>query len=386
MQKILFFGNSAQMNYVAVKYLRKYSSYKPDLLLQDYNSIYDHPAWDDVPIKIPQDTILTNPKEAFDLFTKAIEKNNWKMEEWIYEHPIKLSIYDKLSTKYLDKFHTIKKQIHHYVNDMQKYDFIISDGFGSISAFLAKVPYAVKPYGSDIDILPFENNHIGKLAKKTYQNSVAVLGTFGLESLSKIEGTQGKRKNAGVIIDTEKFIPKLKSKEKKISFFYASRLDFKLKKHDKAIRAFKKLLKTYDSELYFIEYGSDVTETHNLVKQLKIEKNVKFYNFTASKPVMAQLYTMHDAIIANLAFGHVGTTELEAMSCDKPVIAYVKIKFDLEKKLPILNAFTEEEIYQKMIDVCENRNLPSGMRQFIEKYFGIEHFLEHLHPLLNNAF
>jgi len=38
-----------------------------------------------------------------------------------------------------------------------------------------------------------------------------------------------------------------------------------------------------------------------------------------------------------------------------------------------------------MVDICENRNLPSGMRLFIEKYFGIDNFLEHFNPLLNNA-
>jgi len=114
-KKIVFLGNAASMNYVVVKQLRKKTDYQPDLLLLDYNSIMDQPAWEEVPVKIPQTVIKKNPSEAMSRLNEAIKENQWKTPSWIKEKPINYSTYDKFITKYIDKSHIIKKQIKHYV-------------------------------------------------------------------------------------------------------------------------------------------------------------------------------------------------------------------------------------------------------------------------------
>jgi glycosyltransferase involved in cell wall biosynthesis len=385
MKKILFFGNGAQMNYVIVKYLRKYTDYEPDLLLQDYNHpILDHPAWEDVPVKISHTMLHEDLPNAIQIFNQAIQEKRWSMPEWIKENKIEYSLVDKFITKYIDKFHTMKKQIKHYVNSLKNYDFVISDGFGAASALMAHVQYAIRPYGTDVDMMPFEKGYRGDIVRQTFQNSFAILGQHGMANLEKIKGTKGKIRPISVIIDTEQLVPKKRDRQVKTEFFLAARLDFKIKGTDKAIRAFKRLVDSYDANLSCLEYGSDVEKTHQLVKDLNLGKYVSFHNFTASKPVLAEMYQSYDAVICNLSLGNIGTTELEAMSCEKTVIAYTRLDSGLEQKMPIMNAHTEEEVYNKMVDVCEGRNLPTGMRDFVKTNYGAEQFIKTFDGLLND--
>ncbi len=385
MKKILFFGNGAQMNYVIIKYLRKYTKYEPELLLQDYNHpILDHPAWEDVYVKIPHEILQKDLGNALQIFNQAIEEKKWSMPKWVKEKKIQYSITDKILTKYVDKFHTMKKQINHYVDSLKDYDFVISDGFGAASALIGNIPYAIRPYGTDVDIMPFEEGYRGKLVRRAFQNSVAILGQHGMANLKKIKGTEGKIRPISVIIDTEQLIPKKKNHQAKTEFFLASRLDFKIKGTDKAIRAFKRLLDSYDASLSCLGYGSDVEKTHSLVKELNIEKKVNFYDYTVSKPVLTEMYQNHDAVICNLSLGNIGTTELEAMSCEKTVIAYTRLDSDLEKTIPIMNAHTEDEVYHKMVDVCEGKNLPNGMREFVKTHYGAKQFINLFDNMINS--
>lgn len=363
------------MNYVIVKYLRKTTDYVPDLLLQDYNSILDHPAWEDVPMKIPQDIIRNNIVAARKIFGNAIAEFDWQMPTWIKQNPITYSLYDKFIAKYIDKSHTAKKRINHYVNDLKKYDFVFTDGFGATTALLAKTPYVVRPYGTDIDIQAFENNYVGNLINKALRQSSAIFAHGYTDNLQKL-GIENKRKHVSVVIDTDILKPQEKQPNQKTEFFIGSRLEFNLKGTDKAIKAFASLLKSYDAHLYCLEYGSDVQKTRQLVDILGIKDNVTFYNFVASKPVLAELYAKHDAVIGNLNYGTIGTTELEALACNTPVIAGVKPKTQLEKDLPIMNSFSEDEIFKSMKNICEKRDIPVGLRDFIIKNFGIKQFLE----------
>ncbi len=75
---ICFFGNGTCMNYEIIKYLNTRSKFRPELLLQDYNSILDHPAWDDLIVKIPFETIRSNPTDAKKILETAIVEKNWK--------------------------------------------------------------------------------------------------------------------------------------------------------------------------------------------------------------------------------------------------------------------------------------------------------------------
>ncbi|CDI06473.1 glycosyltransferase [Candidatus Nitrosotenuis uzonensis] len=383
MKKIVFFGNGAQMNYVITKFLRKKSNIEVDLLLQDYNHPFlDHPAWDDIPIKIPQKIMKSNIIEAKKIFDQAININKWKMPSWVIEKPINYSFLDKLITKYFDKQYYIKKQIRYYVNDLKNYDFVFTDCVGAISALLAKKPFAIRPFGSDIDIHAFENNYRGKMIRKALKNTTAIFAHAYTDNLRTLR-INAKRYETSVIIDTETFKPNNSSKNPIPDFFLASRLDFKEKGTDKLLRLFAKLIKSYDAKLFCLDYGSDVKQTHDLVNYLGIEKNVIFYNFVASKPVLNELFNKHTAVIGNLNYGTIGTTELEALACNKPVISFVKPKTEIEKKLPILNSRSEDEIYENLKNIIEKRNLPSGMREFIKKNFGYESFLNGFKDCIN---
>jgi len=382
LKKIAFSGNAASMNYTIVKQLREKTDYRPDLFLLDYNSIMDHPAWEDVSVKIAQSIIRENPTEAKLRLNNAIKESKWNKPSWIKEKPINYSTYDKFLTKYVDNFHIIKKQIKHYVKHLINYDFIFTEGMGSISAMLAKVPYAIRPYGSDLAINTLEDNYRGKLMRKAFSNCNAIFMQRDTQMIEKL-GLKEKLRPAAVVIDTEKLTPKKEKMNKKTEFFLASKISFSEKRTDYAIRAFARILQSYDAHLYCLEFGNDVQKALSLVKSLGIDNNVTFYPFIASKPVLASLYNKHDAIIGSLNT-RFGITELEAMACDKPVIAYTKTVNELEKQLPILNSFSEDEIYENMKKVCDGKNLPKSLRDFIINHFGLQSFLNEFEYVLDS--
>lgn len=382
LKKILFLGNGAQMNYIIVKKIRENFDFEPDLILLDYHHpIYDHPAWEDIKIKISQEIVISDFEKSLDIFKKSILENNWKMPNWIKEYPIKYSFFDKIKTKLFDMEYISKKHIDHYIKPVQNYDIVFTDGFAALSAQKASVQYIIRPYGSDILHQVFQKNSLGLKMQNAFQNSSAIF-CHGYQNELKKLSLEQKHVMATAVIDTDAMCPNPQKISQKTSFFIASRLDLKLKGTDKALRAFAKLVKKYDATLYCIEFGKDVSLVKNIINNLGISEHVIFYDFVASKPVLAELYNSHDCIIGNLILGHVGTTELEALSCDKPVIAFVEPENEFEHKLPIMNSPTEEKIYENMKKICENNIVTKDMRKFVEKYCGIDYFVNHLKPFL----
>jgi len=57
---------------------------------------------------------------------------------------------------------------------------------------------------------------------------------------------------------------------------------------------------------------------------------------------------------------------------------------ELEKQLPILNSFSEDEIYENMKKVCDGKNLPKSLRDFIINHFGLQSFLNEFEYVLDS--
>lgn len=383
-KKILYFGNDASLNYIIVKNFRNKTNYNIDLLLQDYNSIYDHPAWHDIPIQIQQTLVRSNPQKAKKIIESKINEFHWQKPFWIKENPIRYSIFDKFITKYVNDSHIIKKQIHHYIKDISHYDLVITDGFGAITANKANIPYIVRPIGSDIDILPFENNYRGKMIKKTLSDANYFFVSHDSANLNKLEKI--KQTPISVVIDIDKIIPSTRNTSSTTTFFLIARLDFGLKGTDKVMKAFAKLIKKYDAKLFYIAYGSDVIKTQQLVKSLNLIDYISIYDSVMSKPVLYELFGKCDAVIGDLGSGHIGISELEAMAANKPVIANNQKITSLEKDMPILDASSEEEIYLNLEQICQKKELPQGMREFVRKHFGFDNYKSKFDYALNEIF
>ena len=379
--KIAFFGNPACSNYILVKKFREKTKISVDLLLQDYNAIMEEPCWADLEIRINQKICNSKPQQVKLILKNIIKEKKWEKPDWIKSYPIKYSIYDKFNYKFFDKNFIFKKRINHYVKILKNYDFVVSDAFGAISAKKAKIPYVVKGYGSDFDILPFQKNFVGKQTFNTILNSKAFLATHGATSLKKLNVSH-KHVLINSIIDTDTMTPCLKKQKNKFEFFLVARLSFKDKGTDKIIRAFSKLVKKYDAHLFCMDFGTDVEKTRLLINNLGISEHVTFYNFIASKPALNKIFNSHDFVIGDLSSGHFGISELEALACEKQVISNNNEITPIEKGIPILKANSEEEILNQMINLCNNKNLPSGLRDFILKNFNFETFLEKFEPLL----
>jgi len=204
-------------------------------------------------------------------------------------------------------------------------------------------------------------------------------------------------------IDTEKYCPRSKepannflenSIAKKVSdkiiLFMPCRIDFKYKSNDKVLRAFAKLLNKKDNVfLILFGWGDDIDKAQKLVSELDIKEHVCFYPNLMSKPRLIRFINACDIILDQFSpQGNYGLTTIETMSCAKSLITY--ISFDKLKQFhktmpPIINAFTESEILDGMLKLCNREyreKLGSEARQWIIQ----NHSFESLSKIIDHKF
>ena len=368
MKKILFFGNPINTCYKIVKGLRKFTDLDIDLLLSNENSFMDHPAWDEIPIKIPFKTFFNDPINSKLIFNKAISKYDWQSESWIKTTPQKIQFYDIFLNK-LNSNHFHKKRIKHYSKSFQNYDLIISDGVGCISAMEINKTYIVLPYGSDFYTIPYSKSILGDLTKKVFFRASKILAPFQTEhEIKNLCNSSCKFFPLSWIVDPEKYPLEKTTKHKTINFFLNSRIDFKEKGTNIILKAFEQISKSFDVNLTILNYGPDIINFSKMVEKLNLKKNITIINDALSFPLILDEYQKSDGIICGLNVANVGVAEVESLLLNKPVISNVGVTGTMEKDLPILRAHSLDEVIAHMISICNNEVDISFGRNSIMKW------------------
>jgi glycosyltransferase involved in cell wall biosynthesis len=105
-----------------------------------------------------------------------------------------------------------------------------------------------------------------------------------------------------------------------------------------------------------IEWGKqqvDYSTEKAMVKDLQIAGNVNYLPL-CHKRELVHRYNLADAVLDNFVVGAFGTTAIEALACGRPVIGYAEPDLWLPihgSVPPVLQARTEDEIYEQMIAV-----------------------------------
>jgi glycosyltransferase involved in cell wall biosynthesis len=250
----------------------------------------------------------------------------------------------------------------------KNYDVIFAHVPASMYSMMLRCPYI--PYDAGlIRYLPFSKNYLPpykkrfydnikyQLLKKSYEKAKIILFT-NPDTLRIFKEAKLRVQFVPFAIPYDRYAPKPKKglfKNYDIVFFMPSRHHWIEKGNYKAIYAYKKFVtKHKNSLLLMVAWGNDLSRTKELINKLDIpSKNIKFVDPMPKKKLI-DMFNESDVVLDQFTLGSWGTTTPEAMSCGKPVIMYYNkevVKECFGSLPPILNAYTIDEIYEKM-ELC----------------------------------
>ena len=388
--KILFYGGLANNLYVTAKCLQN-NGFNVNFI-RDVSDHYvmSQPIWEDkkIVLNIAKNNI---PKTSADwnVFEK---KKKWRCPSWFID--IKLKNYSKnylfsaknkkstiIRNKYFFKPQYKKLSFfqREVVEKMKYYDIVFVCGVeGAQLAFLSKRPYVIYPHGGDFRLamgfpkLKFEIsfNYFYEWVRRkeiatAFREANYILSPNGnpsqIVSLNSEEfinkkkilyfptpvETRKRKKMEERLLIRRKIFKKfsIKLNPSNLTFFIPSRIDFYWKGHDKLINVIKNLPR--DINFIFMNWGPDREKVISICKKKKINKQICFLNFIASKPVLYKFMDMSDAVIDQFKIGTCGTSTIESLAGSVPVLTYVNddnyTKYKISQP-PLINCKTEDDI------------------------------------------
>ncbi len=329
--QILHAGNMANVGYVITKTLRN-SGIDADLLMEKY------PVMTSDPRSVDPELMSKGFPEWIKFWDNSKQTSNQHSIQW------KLDILKQMRS--------------------DKYELIHAHVELPIFAMLSMKPYIAHSHGSDLTELAFQRSIKAKLLRHAYKKAKLVISStphqFPLIAKLKI-------KNA-LLIPTpwnyENFVPKQVDRSEygsKFLIFHATAQDWRLKGNDSFLQAFVRLCKEReDVMLIIIERGVDLQRAHEFLQSERTANKVKFIKGPLKQFELLYYYNLADIVVDQFVIGSVGTTAMEALSCGKPVIAFIYNEF-YEKLYgeapPIINSKDEHSIYNALVRLIDSRDL-----------------------------
>lgn len=395
--KVHLYGNTLNNSYNLTLFLRA-KGIDATMFLDNSSSLQqDYPWWEDT----------------------QLSENN--LPEWIHYYKVK------------PNFLFPQPELKRLIKDFANCDIALVCGWGPIIAWRAGVPYLFHSYGSDLNITSFAEGIL-----KATRNLVSLKRPGGIKSLFlsapfqkkaiqradrigiymgyqvnpyvKPLGILHKMKKLRLAWDIDKYrIPENQEIKKKyevydVVYFMIARHTWKsvwfdLKGNDKFIRAFARFVndKNPNVKLVTIEKGNNLEDSKRLISELGIEKYVEWipemnkdgirtYNSISNIVVVDQFWHNRwyikypsDRTKPRIGFG---SGSIEALSAGRPLIT---VFFDEDfydgNHPPILSAFTEHEIYQRLVESLEmgaegRKQLGLKGYEFVKKYHGWENAID----------
>jgi len=236
----------------------------------------------------------------------------------------------------------------------QKYELIHAHVELPIFAYFSRKKFIAQVLGSDIKELAFTNSLRGILLRKAYKNAkLVIFSTPGDPSLlSKL-----KVKNTlflPLIWDLSFFKPEKvidNEFENKFIVFHPTSHIWNVKGNNNLINGFSEFVKQNpDSILICINIGKDIEKSHDLVKSLGIENNVRFMDRLNASQIL-HYYNLADVVANEFILDGIGGIGMETLCCEKPLLTACHencYKNMHPEPVPAINVKTSTEIYEKL--------------------------------------
>lgn len=344
-------GNTANSGFPVARELRK-MNYDVDLALNLSDSVFFFPHWEEG--NIPQydsDPLKLSPREIM---------NYWDAPDWI-------RYFDTYSNAPRKKL--LLKKIGSRINLLKisrEYDIVESHFPYPIYLQFSGVPYITFDTGW-IRYAPSGNKLFDKLTRRGYRKSNAIILTNPdtyeiVDNLSYLD--QEKIYFTPFSIDPEKYKSfenhKLREqfvKDDELLLFSPTRQEWDVKGNDKMIKAYAKFVKKFpNSKFIIVSWSVDAERSKSLVNELGISNNVVWIK-PVHKNKLIEYYNASDIVLEQFILGSWGAATPEAMSCGKPVLMFYNKNLILRafgEEPPILNSFSEDEIYSNLIMLASN--------------------------------
>ena len=260
-----------------------------------------------------------------------------------------------------DNQHPFRKL--HLIQTLREFDFLHAYTEFPMAAMFSFKPYIAQVTGSDLRELAVQNTWKGFLLRLAYRKSKNLL--FGNPDLFSVV-KKLRLKNALYMpnpIDTEKYAPHKEALKNNYPYealiFHPTALEWSLKGNDLLIRAYARLVKEVkDVFLLLSDRGIDRERTKILLNKLGVYRYVKFLPLLNQQELL-KYYNASDIVVDQFIVGSVGSAALEAMSCSKPVFAYISeehFSSFYPELPPIVNTRTEDQIYERLYELATDRD------------------------------
>jgi glycosyltransferase involved in cell wall biosynthesis len=334
----------ANFGYYIVKTLRN-AGIDAELLMQKYPSISADP--------------------------KALDKElNQEYPDWIH-------FWDNKSKRW-------KSEIQKKMKD-EKYDLIHAYVELPMFAYISRRRYVAHSQGSDLRELAFSPSIKGMLLKRAYHKAKVLLYSCPDQHNSIVKLKLHNDIFLPQPWDYDKFLPQKTDKgnlNNKFVIFHPANLDYRLKGNDRFLRAFAKFSKErQDVMLLLIYRGPDMENVKDFLETARVIDKTTLIPGPLGQSELHYYYNISDVVVDQFVVGSIGQIALEAMSCSKPLIAY--IYDNLYSKLygqtpPILNCKDDDVVYEALKLLYDSSSLREELgkkgRQWVVKYHNKEMF------------
>ena len=112
-----------------------------------------------------------------------------------------------------------------------------------------------------------------------------------------------------------------------------------------------------------VAWSVDEQKSKDLVNSLGIAEKVVWIG-PVLKNQLIRYYNAADIVLDQFVLGSWGTSTPEALSCGKPVLMFYKKEYILRafgEEPPILNSFSEEDIYSNLMRLAKDREFASDL-------------------------
>lgn len=373
--KILHLGNTNNIGYLIVKFLRR-AGLDATLLVDRTDFISYDPKWADSEWN-------TAPLPAWVKYYSNAMRHKFRLGRWQVNFPY--------AHRLQQLFDVMRLAQHYDLLQAYNYDVVLC------LAQLRK-PFIAFCVGGDLNVTALKRSWIGTLMRMAYRQARFVFysNINMLDTVHKLN-----LKNARYMplaVDIEKFAPlssqDMASLRKKLGLdmefvcFSPTRHDWQVKGNDKLILAWARLVSLAEGSsvrLVLCEWGNDLGKSKKLIDQLGLAPTV-LWQPLMNKDRIREFYGAADVVLDQFHLGAFGLTTLEAMACGKPVI--MNCNLDLASRFypepfPVCSADSIESIAQYLTMLLEKPSLHQVLgdkaRAWVERYHNPEIIIsEHL--------
>ena len=259
---------------------------------------------------------------------------------------------------FLSAFSPFNSNFDYKVKLAKKYDTVVSNAPGPI--------YFNKHKNNIVYDAGYARQLVGnkslfqRLMQKAYQNARALI--FTNPDMAPLFDQMGIKNKTfmPLPIDVSRYTPAKKDRDSinRFTVFVPTRQNWRVKGTHNTIYAFAKASRGRNMTLIITNWKTqDIEITKALVKKLNIEDKVEYVDMVPKAELIKRI--RNATVIADtFTYGTYPLVSIEALSCGKPVLCY--IKEDLNKKYfgelpPILNCRTVDSISHHLVDLYENR-------------------------------